>query len=52
MADQRHPADVLADQLEDHFNTWFEWFAPSDREAVKIVVEKLRYIADPYEAND
>jgi hypothetical protein len=48
---KRHPADVTADRLIKHYEDYFDDLAASTRDAYGIVIESLRYIADPYEAD-
>lgn len=44
-APRRHPADVTADRLIDHACAW-DTFEPREREALGLVVDALREIAE------
>jgi hypothetical protein len=41
-----HPADVTADRLTDHYEKWYDKLAAYERDAIGIVIEALREIAE------
>jgi hypothetical protein len=44
--DRRHPADVTADRLIEHYQQWFDSLTGSERDYIGLVINVLRDIAE------
>jgi hypothetical protein len=44
--ERRHPCEVTADRLADHYERWFAVFSQSELDAIGIVREALLQIAE------
>lgn len=46
MAPRRHPAEVTADRLGDHYEQWFDKLTQSERDYIGVVRRALQDIAE------
>jgi DNA-directed RNA polymerase subunit K/omega len=41
----RHPAEVTADRIKDHYERWHDKLAPSEHTSFEVVIRALEEIA-------